>query len=214
MKNIKIIFSLIIAASVFYACDEENLFDTVEAPAPTVTSTNWSVSAIDTLGGIVHTTGFAEAGRLFRLPGPNNDSTSTFYRDINVKASFNSGDSRTIDSVTIELRWIPSFPSNAPQPWSVYHGYAIPAAERSTTHEMDYTYNLDEWMDDYACFNYITGTRGGCGFTNWNGIPGAFGLTITREDNMMRTTLHFDDGTKQTIAQVQFSLPRLSSGLN
>ncbi|MEQ9468475.1 MAG: hypothetical protein RLN88_13765 [Ekhidna sp.] len=213
MKKIYLILSLTIASLLLFSCDDENLFDTVEADPPSVTATGWTATAIDGGGNTVYSTGFADGGRLFRLPGPNDDSTSTVYRDINVQALFDSGDERTIDSITVWMSWIPSFPSNSPQAWTVYEGISIPPVDRASSYQFDYSYNLDTWMDDYVCFNFITGVPGGCGAVTWSSVGPAFGLTITREDNMMRTTLHFSDGTQATIAQVQFSLPRLPSGV-
>lgn len=213
MKTIRNILSYMILAAGILACDEEQLFKTAEAPSPTVTASDWTATAIDAGGNTVASVGFSEGGRLFRLPGPNNDSTSTAYRDINVQASFDSGDTRTIDSVAIWMRWIPSFPSNSPQAWSFYEGFSVPAGSRASSYQFDYTYNLDTWIDDYVCLNFITGTPGGCGAVNWSSVGPAFGLTINREDNMMRATIYFSDGTQETIAQFQFSLPKTPAGV-
>lgn len=210
----KTIGYMLLSAIGLAACDEEMLFKTVEAPAPIVTATNWRATALDEDGNEVATTGFAEGGRLFRLPSPLNDTTSTTYRDIRFQAELASGNQRTIDSVTIEYSWIPSFPSNAPQPWTVYDGIAIAEDSRATTYSFSYLLNLDEWMDDYVCFNYITGVPGGCGITDWQGVGALFGLNVVREDNMMRLTLHFSDGSFETIAQVQFSYPLDASAVH
>ena len=204
----KIVYTLI-AAVVLFACDDENLFDTVEAPAPQVSSTNWTATAVDASGTTVYTTGFAEGGRLFRLPAPDNDSTSTVYRDITISTLINSGDSRSVDSVTVWTRWIPSFPSNSPQPWIIYDGISVATRDQAPAYQIDYTLNLDAWADDYICAAY-----GACGFgIGWSTLGPLFGINIIREDNMMRFTVHFDDGTQETIAQVQMGLPITAAGL-
>ncbi|MEQ8473252.1 MAG: hypothetical protein RIC35_18795 [Marinoscillum sp.] len=206
MKRLIYLFTFILLIS---SCDEENLFDTVEAPAPIVTSTEWEASALDGSGEAIYTTGFAEGGRLFRLPAPNNDSTGTAYRDINVQTLLSSGDSRLIDSVTVEFIWIPSFPSNGPQSWVVYDAFKLADSEVATTYQFDYNYNLDTWMDNYACYAY-----GVCGFDlDWVSVGPFFGINITREDNSMRLRVHFNDGSEAVIAKVQFGLPKTEAGL-
>jgi len=213
MKLINKIY-LIFIALIIISCDEEQLFKTAEAPAPEVTSESWQATALDVNGNEIISTGFAEAGRVFRLPSPVDDSTSTSYRDIRFETELFSGGERTIDSITVEFRWIPSFPSNSPQPWTVYDAFLIPESERSNTYLFDYTLNLNAWMDDYVCFNYITGVPGGCGIlADWYNVGPLFGLNVVREDNVMRLTLHFSDGTFARIAQVQFSYPLDESAL-
>lgn len=206
---------LVFVITLFVACDDEDLFKTVEAPAPMVTSTDWNATAIDAGGNTVVSTGFAEGGRLFRLPSPINDTTSTAYRDINFSAVFNSGDSRRIASVVIELSWIPSFPSNAAQSWTAYDTLVVDAADQSSTYNLDYTLNLNDWLDDYICFNFVTGTRGGCGVLagDFSNAGPVFGLNIIREDNVIRYTLQFDNGTSERLAQVQFSYPLTEAGM-
>ncbi len=215
MRDIYKFLMLGLITTLFFACDDEDLFKTVEAPEPTVTATDWNATALDAGGNTVVSTGFAEGGRLFRLPSPINDTTSTTYRDINFSAIFNSGDERSIASVIIELSWIPSFPSNAAQSWTAYDTLTIETPEQSPVYNLDYTLNLNDWLDDYICFNFITGVPGGCGALggDFSNAGSVFGLNIIREDNVMRFTLQFDDGTSERLAQVQFGYPLTEEGL-
>jgi len=124
MININKILQInLLALSVLlFSCEDDFLFTTIEAEKPQVTDENWVVSA----GGV--TTGFAEAGRTFRLPNP----LEANYRDINVSVTINSNDSRQIDSIFVELQHLPSRPSNQAFGWTGYEGI-----------------NLDDWSESY-----------------------------------------------------------------
>ncbi|MDN5205190.1 hypothetical protein QQ008_27650 [Fulvivirgaceae bacterium BMA10] len=197
MKKLLYIYLCIIISIGFASCEDDILFDTIEVPAPQVTDANWSAEVMDGSGVIVNT-GFAEGGRVFRLPNPLDETRP--WRDIRFQATINSNDSRQIDSISVELQWIPSLPSNAAQGWLFYEGIKVPDAERSSSYSLDYAMNLDEWSDSYVCQTFISGSPG-CGVL-WI-AQGVFG--ITREDNTMRLTVHFDDGSQVRLAQVQFS---------
>lgn len=191
MKFIKTYFKYILLALPFLmaSCEDDNLFTTVEAPKPQVSDENWQVSA----GGV--TTGFAEGGRTFRLPNPIENN----YRDINFNVTINSNDSRAIDSIFVEIQHLPTIGSNAAQGWVGYEGIKLSDSERGSSYNFDYDLNLDDWSEDYW------------GEGNFWIATGVFG--ISREDNTMRLTVVFDDGSSVRLAQVMFSYPLIDAGV-
>ena len=189
MKNIRyiiVLFALVVLAG----CEEEILFDTVEAPNPTVTDEGWTASG----GGV--TTGFSEGGRSFRLPNPLDEDNP--YRDIQFSVTINSNDGRVIDSLAIEFQHVPSLPSNSPQGWSFIEGIKLDDAEKSDSYNFTYNMNFDDVSEIYwdpGDFFIATG---------------AFG--IIREDNVVRIGVFFEDGSSFRIAQVQFSYALTEDG--
>ena len=189
MKNIRYIiflFALIALAS----CEDDILFDTVEAPNPTVTDEGWTASG----GGV--TTGFVEGGRSFRLPNPLDPDN--LYRDIQFSVTINSNDGRIIDSLAIEFQHVPSLPSNNPQGWSFIEGIKLQDSEKSDSFNFTYNMNFDDVSEVY-----------------WG--PGNFFIatgvsSIIREDNVVRIGVFFEDGTSFRIAQVQFSYALTEAG--
>ncbi|MBT28565.1 MAG: hypothetical protein CMO01_02810 [Thalassobius sp.] len=171
------------------SCEEDNLFTTTEAPIPQVSEENWEVSA----GGV--TTGFAEGGRAFRLPNPLESN----YRDINFNVTINSNDERVIDSIFVEIQHLPTISSNAAQGWAGYEGIKLTEAERSSSYNFNYDLNLDDWSEAYW------------GPGNFWIATGVFG--IVREDNTMRLTVVFDDGSSVRLAQVMFCYPLTEAGV-
>ena len=174
-----------------WSCEKDILFDTVDPPEPTVKDSNWSANGM----------GFAEGGRVMRLPNPLDENNP--YREIEFQTTINSNDSRKVDSIHIDLQFIPSIPSNAALGWIPYTGFRIPSGEQSSTYDFKYTLNLDEWSD-VATVGFCG--AGGCQ-PKWIGTGSLpqFGLTVNREDNVMRLNVFFDDGSWVRLAQVQFS---------
>jgi|GEM_PF-5704191 len=191
MTQIKYILqvALLACSTLLFSCEDDLLFTTVEAPAPQVTDENWEVSA----GGV--TTGFAEAGRTFRLPNP----LEANYREIDISVTINSNDTRQVDSIFVELQHLPSFASNSAQGWAGFEGIKLSESERSSSFNLNYTLNLDDWSESFWGPGNL-----------WIGT-GVFG--ITREDNTMRLRVIFDDGSEVRLAQVMFSYPLSDAGI-
>ena len=198
MKHQNILL-VILSLVFFWSCEKEILFDTIEAPPPQVTDVGWSANGVS----------FADGGRVFRLPNPTDEENP--YRDIQFQTQINSNDQRQIDSILVELQWIPSLPSNAPQGYQPFEGIKIPEQEQSSSYDFNYNLNLDEWNDQYT---QIFCGPGGCdpAIIGVGPLP-AFGLVATREDNTMRLSIFFDDGSMVRLAPVQFSYPLTPAGI-
>ena len=190
MKSIKYI-SFLLGLIILLGCEQEILFDTVEAPKPNVSDVDWSASA----GGV--TTGFAEGGRVFRLPSPLDANNP--YRDIRFTVTINSNDQRVIDSLAIEFQHIPSLPSNRAFGWQFYEGIKFEDSERTGSLDLVYDLNLDDLSESYW---------GEDSFFIGNGAS-----NITREDNVIRIGIFFDDGSSFRLAQVQFSYALTDDGI-
>lgn len=202
MKKIFIYSFVIILLA---GCQEDILFDTIEAPPPQVSDLNWNASVSG------NSLSFAEGGRVFRLPNPLDPDTQ--FNEIDFSVLINSNDNRNVDSIALELQYIPSIPSNTPLGWDFYQGFKIPEAEQSSEYQFDFTLDLAAWGDHYTC-TFFFGAPEGCGF-NWvtAGVLAPFGIPVAREDNVLRLGVYFDDGSFVRLAQVQFSYPLRSSGI-
>jgi hypothetical protein len=186
MRNILYKLAVIVLMSSFMACDNGDLFKTTEAPTPQVSDVDWTAASL----GV--TQEFAEGGRLFRLTNPIDVDNP--YRDVQFSTVISSNDSRNITSIGVELQNIVA-PYGA-QGWAPYVTITIPPAEQAPTYEFTFDLNLDDWSTSY-----------------WGGplvATGAFG--IIREDNTMRYTVNFDDGSSVRLAQIQFSYALTEAG--
>jgi hypothetical protein len=198
MKFLNILLS-ILPLLLIWSCEKDILFDTVEAPSPQVTDVGWTANGV----------AFAEGGRVFRLPNPTEEGN--IYRDIEFQVQINSNDQRQVDSIAVELQWIPSLPSNAPQGWQPFEGIKIPEGEQSSSFDFTYNLNLDDWNAQYT---QIYCGPGGCDPPIIGvGLLQQFGLVATREDNTLRLKVFFDDGSMVRLAQVQFSYPLTPAGI-
>jgi hypothetical protein len=186
MNRIIKYITLVIIVGTMAACDKEQLYKTVELKSPQVSDTNWTATFLG------QTVDFVEGGRTFRLSNPLDADNP--YRDVQFSTLISSNDSRNIVSITLDLQNIVA-PFGA-QGWSEYLTIDIPSAEQGPTYEFVYDLNFDDWSLSY-----------------W-GIPlvatGAFG--IIREDNTMRYTVTFDDGSTVRLAQIQFSYALTEAG--